>query len=111
MDPRVQQELDRWHQEIEALEPLETQFLQIEANEKPLWSKLFLHAQGKSIAEREAQAYTHPDWLAFLGGLSAAKSRYLKAKRHLELQQARFQSQYLASKIQGEAIQKHPRAF
>lgn len=111
MDKRLEEKLEKWHSTIESLKKAEFQFLTLEANEKPLWSKLFLETTGKTIAEREALTYTHSDWLSFSRGLSEAKAQTNHEKRVLELRQAVFNGSYLEYKLQGEVIQKYPKGI
>jgi hypothetical protein len=44
----------------------------IEQYRKSLKSMLFIGDKGKTVSEREAAAYAHPDYLALLDGLKAA---------------------------------------
>lgn len=111
MDQLLHERLSRWHDQIHALSKSEEQYLLLESNEKPLWSKLFLAAEGKTVAEKEAHAFTHPDWVDFQSGLVAAKVVYHREKRILELKQAAFQSEYLRAKNENDAIQRMPRSM
>jgi hypothetical protein len=47
----------------------------IEQYRKSLKSMLFISDKGKTVSEREAAAYAHPDYLALLEGLRAAVER------------------------------------
>lgn len=110
MDQRLHDRLTAWHSHIEVLEKAELAFLTLEANEKPMYSSLFLRAEGKTSAEREARAYDSQEWRDFTAGLVHAKADYLKKKRLLELKQSAFNAEYLGAKNQGEAVQRMPRA-
>lgn len=111
MDARLNDRLTRWHDQITAVEKAERTCLMLEAQEKPMWSKLFLSAQGKTVAEREALAYAHPDWKILQDGLIEARVVYGRERRILELKQAAFQSEYLGAKHESEAIARTPRAL
>ena len=108
MDDRLRQKLASWHKQIEEVEAKEGQYLQLEANEKPLFGSLFLAATGKSIAEKEAQVHASQDWRDFKRGLVGAEVEYLKSKRMLELKQAAFNASYLEAKHDFGAIQRLP---
>lgn len=109
MDSRLQERLSKWHDQINSVSGAEKLFLSLEAEEKPLWSQLFLNAVGKNVSEREALAYTHSDWRDFQGGLVEAKVAYNREKRILDLKQSAFTAEYLAAKTEAEAIQRYPK--
>lgn len=112
MDDKLYAKLDSWHKQIEKLEEIETVCLSLEASEKSIWAKLFLGSvTGKNVAEKEAMAYSHLDWVDFQNGLVAARVRLNKEKRILELKQAAYNAEYLTSKLHGEAIQRTPRSL
>jgi hypothetical protein len=111
MDERLSHRLNKWHEAIDKLSESEKEFLSLEANEKPMFSKLFLESQGKTVAEREAHTYTCGEWRKFQLGLVEAKVNYLAHKRELELKQAAFNAEYLQCKVEGEAIQRTPKGF
>lgn len=106
MDPRLHDKLTRWHEQIVTVGKTERDFLLLEANEKPLYSKLFLDAHGKTIAEKEALVYSSSDWLSFSNGLAEAKAATNHEKRVLELKQAAYQAEYLGSKTEDTAISR-----
>lgn len=111
MDPRLQARLESWHAQIALLEVAEKDYLTLEANEKPLWSSLFLEATGKTVSDREAQVYSNPIWRDFQIGLVAANVECNKQKRILELKQAAFNSTYLHSKNESEAVLRMPKGL
>lgn len=111
MDSRVHEKLQRWHSQIDELEKIEQQCLGLESQEDSLWSALFLNAEGKNVAEKEAVANSHQDWRDFQSGLVAARVAYNRSKRELELRQAAYQAEYLQAKHESEAILRTPRAM
>lgn len=110
MDQRLSDKLNRWHDTIEQVCVAEKLSLTLEANEKPLWGKLFLSATGRNVAEKEAEVYSHPDWIALTQGSAEAKAEANNSKRLLELRQAAFQASYLQCKNEADAIQKFPKS-
>lgn len=111
MDQRLQNKLDLWHRQIEEVQQKELTCLSLEANEKSLYGKLFLSAEGKTVSEKEAKTYSSQDWRDFQSGLVAARVEYTRAKRELELKQSAFQAEYLGSKLEGDAMGRMPRAL
>lgn len=111
MDQRLNDRLTKWHDQIETVGKTERRCLLLESQEKPLWSKLFLAAPGKTVAEREAQAYQSIEWEALQRELVDARANYNRERRLLELKQAAFQSEYLEAKHENEAIARMPRAL
>jgi hypothetical protein len=106
MDDRLKAKLERWHERIEQLKAAEHACLLLDANEKALYSQLLLKAEGRTVAEREAQAYASDDWQNFAKGLAEARSTYNHARRMLDLAQAAFQAEYLEAKHDYDAIRK-----
>lgn len=109
MDARLEDRLKKWHDCIETLAAKERLFLQLEAEDEPLWCQLFLNSSGKTVTEREAMAFVHSDYRDFLRGLVEAKTDYNKERRVLELKQAAFNAEYLQTKTEAEAIQRYPK--
>jgi hypothetical protein len=108
MDSRLSERLKKWHERIESLTETEATYLRLEASEKTLFSQLFLEAEGTSVAEREAKAYSSPEWTDFKRGLAEAKSAYNSEKRKLELSVKAYESEYLTYKLESEAVRRHP---
>lgn len=106
MDSQLEERLKLWHKQIDTLSGIEETYLTLEATEKSLFGKLFLKAEGKSVAEREAVAYSSEDWETFKKALAHSKSRYLTEKRNLELKIKAYEATYLSYKIENEAIKK-----
>lgn len=106
MDDRLKAKLEKWHERIEQVKVAETLCLQLEAHEKPLYSQLLLKADGRTVAEREAQAYASHEWQDFANGLAEARGAYNNARRMLELAQAAFQAEYGTFKIEADAIKR-----
>jgi len=105
MDEQLEARLEKAHMVSEQLALVDRNHLELEANEKPLWAKLFLETQG-TVAEREARVYVNPDWLNFAKGLAESKSRMNLVKRDWELAMKAFDAAYLTLKIQGETLKR-----
>lgn len=106
MDSRLEERLRKWHEQLEKVQKCERVCFELEASEKSFFSELFLHAEGKSIAEREARAYTQDEWIKFAKGLAQAKSDYNHERRLLELKQKSFESEYLTYKLEHDAVRR-----
>lgn len=106
MDPRLEERLRRWHDQLEVLKGIEETFMDLQASEKPFYSELFLKAEGKSIAEREANVYASDEWKTFSVGLAKAHSSYNHERRTLELKIKAFDAEYLGAKHEADAIRK-----
>lgn len=107
MDTRLQEKLMSWHRQIDVLSKLEEVMRQLEAAEKPLWSELFLKAEGKNVAEREAMAFADPGWIDFAKGLATARTAWNRERMSLELKIKAYESTYLTIKREDEAMRKH----
>lgn len=94
--------LANWEKQIHELEGVEAKALTLDASEKALYSDLFLRAEGKTVAEKEAWVYTRKEWKEFKLGQVAATTLYNKGKRELSLNQKRFDAEYLKQKIEYE---------
>ena len=106
MDSRLSNRLRSWEQHIDVLAVVEADCLKLEANEKSLYSKLFLDAEGKNVATKEALAYSNQDWINFKAGLAEATVKKLRERRVLEIKAKAYESEYLTYKIEAEAIRK-----
>ena len=109
MDSRLRERLDRWHTQIESLKDEELECLSLEAQEKGVYSGLFLKAAGKTVSDREALAYASEEWKNFQIHLVEAKTKYHHAKRELDFKQKAFEAEYLTYKIESDAIRKWPK--
>lgn len=106
MDNKLQAAINEAYEQTKILGEVELAFLSLEAEEKPLFSRLFLKASGKSIAEREAQAYASEDWIRFSKGLALAKSKMLHERRIYEQTLKRFDAEYITFKLENDAIKR-----
>lgn len=106
MDVQLKRTLHAWHDQIEKLRQVEEKYLQIAASEKTMYSQLFLKAEGKTVADKEASVYTSKDWVDFARGFAAAKVEYNFCRRELDLKQKAFDAAYLSCKQEHEAIKK-----
>jgi len=106
MDRTLSEMLKRWEEKHDELCEARSIFLQLEAREKSLYSKLFQAADGKTIPEKEAEAYADPDWKKFKAGLAAAKTDYLKAKGINDIYSKALECEYLSYKVEAEAVRK-----
>lgn len=106
MDRRLEERLEKLADQIDKVREAEHAFLQLEASRKPLYSQLFLGAEGKNVAEKEAHAYHSKDWRDFAAGLVEAESAFNHERRRYELQLKAFDSEYLTYKIEESVIRR-----
>lgn len=102
----LEERLKRWHEQLERLKAIEGKFLTLKASKESFYSDLFLKAEGKSIAEREAIVYGSEAWKQFADGLAASQTEYNHELRSLELKQKAYEAEYLITKLDAEAIKR-----
>jgi hypothetical protein len=106
MDDRLYKRLEKIEQSIDELRDVEKRFLALEANRKPLYSQLFLKAEGKNIAEREAEAYNSKDWRDFAAALVDAESDFNHERRMYELRLKAYDAEHLTLKTEVPVIKR-----
>jgi hypothetical protein len=102
----ITERLYKWHDQINVLRSIEEKFFILEASEKTFFSELYLEADGKNVAEKEAKVYASYKWKEFAKGLAISKSMYNHEKRTLELKIKAYEAEYLNAKLEAEAIRK-----
>lgn len=106
MDSQLESKLRKWHKQIEVLENIEGQYFELDATEKSLEGALYLKAEGKTVDERKARAWSSEEWKAFKLSLAEKKKEYLKEKRILELVIKSYEASYLSYKLENDAIKR-----
>lgn len=106
MDDRLYKRLEKIEASIDQLREVEKKFLALEAHKRPLYSQLFLKAEGKNVAEREAQAYNSPEWRNFAAGLVEAESDYNHERRMYELRLKAYDAEHLTLKTESPVIKR-----
>jgi len=96
---------DLWKQS-DVLKSAEEAFLRLEAERKPLFSMLFLKAEGKSVADREAVAYNSSDWADFVAGHVAAETAFNYERRKFEILEKAYLAEHATYKIDDRSIRK-----
>ena len=107
MDDRLYKRLEKIERSIEELREVEARFLALEAHKKVLYSQVFLTAEGKNVAEKEANAYASQDWRDFVGGLVKAETAFNHARRMYELRLKAYDAEHLTLKTETPAIKRH----
>lgn len=110
MDDRLFKRLEKIEQSIELLRQSEKIFLQLEANKKPLFSQLFLKADGKNNAEKEAAAYDSKDWRDYANGLVIAEVDFNYQRRLYELRLKAYDAEHLTLKTETPVIKRQGHA-
>jgi len=106
MDSRLDERLTAWHNFIDVITKSEGDYLKLEANDKPMFSLLYMKSEGRTVAEKEAYVYSSKEWDQFKKGHIAAKIEYLRDKRKLELLVKAYEATYITYKIEAEAIRR-----
>lgn len=106
MDDRLYKRLEKIEESIDNLREVEKQFLTLEANKKALYSELFLRAEGKNVAEKEATAYSSKAWRDFSAGLVAAESDFNHERRMYELRLKAYDAEHLTLKTETPVIKR-----
>lgn len=106
MDDRLYKRLEKIESSIEDLREAERAFLELEANRKVLYSQLFLKAEGKNVAEREAAAYASDDWIKFMAGHVEAESAFNHERRMYELRLKAYDAEHLTFKNEAPVIRR-----
>ncbi len=106
MDTRLEERLNSLADQIERLRLVEAKFLLLDAHRKPMYSQLYLKADGKNVAEKEANAYHSKDWRDFVAGLVNAESDYNNERRRYELQLKAYDAEHLTLKTEAPVIKR-----
>lgn len=106
MDDKLNQRLQSWYRQVEKITNVEQRYFELDAQEKSLYSQLFLKAEAKTVAEKEALAYASEDWINYKKGLAELKSGYNREKRILDVRQKAYEAEYLTYKIEADAVKR-----
>lgn len=106
MDTRLNERLEKVADQIEILKKAEADFLCLEANRKVMFSQIYLKAEGKNVAEKEANTYSHEDWIAFMSGHVNAESDYNHERRRYELMLKAYDAEHLTLKTETPVIRR-----
>lgn len=106
MDSRLQKRLERLEAQIERLRDAERIFLQLEAHKKVLAAQLFVKAEGKNVAEREAATFSSDDWITFSNAHYEAETDFNYERRRYELQLKAYDAEHLTLKTETPVIKR-----
>lgn len=106
MDTRLKERLNALSDQIDKLRKAELEFLTLDAHKRVLAAQLFLQAEGKNVAEKEANVYSSAQWKDFSSGLVESESKFNHERRRYELQLKAFDAEYITYKIDATAIRK-----
>jgi hypothetical protein len=106
LDSKLRQRLEKIEQSLISLRVAEKKYLTLEAHRKVLFSQLYLQAQGKNVAEKEANAYATEDWQNFCAGHVEAESDYNHERRRYELQLKAYDAEHLTLKTEVPVIKR-----
>lgn len=106
MDQRLNERLEKLADQIDKLRDAEKVFLELDAHKKVLAAQLYLKAEGKSVAEKEALVYASGDWVNFSIGLVEAESAFNHERRRYELQLKAYDAEHLTLKTEVPVIRR-----
>ena len=106
MDSRLQERLTKLHEQIELLEKVEHEYLHLEAHQKVLFAQLYAKAEGSNISEKENWVRRNEDYIAFINGLTLAKTEFNKQYRVYELKRKAYDAEHLTYKIENSGAQR-----
>jgi hypothetical protein len=106
MDSRLQERITNIESQLEALHEAEHKYLLLEANSKFISSQLFLSAEGKSVAEREAIAYSSKKWIEFSLGQVEAEANFHHERRKYDVALKAYDGEHLSFKNEYQAIKR-----
>ncbi len=106
MDDSLRDRLIKIDEQTKKLYEVERMFLLLDAHKRVLAAELFIKAEGKNVAEKEALVYSSQDWINFSKGLAEAESSFNYEKRQYELKLKAFDACYLSYKQEGAAIRR-----
>lgn len=105
MDSKLRARLEKLEEQHHVLCPIVEMLKELEANEKPLFSKLFLQTKG-TVAEREAMVYASEDWVNFSRGLNDVKAQFINEQRWFEIRQKAYDAEHLTLKTEVPVIRR-----
>lgn len=106
MDDRLYKRLEKIEESIDTLRKVEGEFLYLDAHRKVLFSQLFMKAEGKNNAEKEALAYASKDWRDFIEGLVKAETNFNHERRMYELRLKAYDAEHLTLKTETPVIKR-----
>lgn len=106
MDDRLYKRLEKIEESIDRLKKVEAEFLYLEAHKKVLFAQLFMKAEGKNNAEKEALAYSSKDWIDFVDGLVKAETNFNHERRMYELRLKAYDAEHLSLKTESPVIKR-----
>ncbi len=106
MDVRLNKKLMDIEKHLDRLRLTEEAFLFLEAHSEVLPAQLFVKAEGRSIADKEAQVYSSQAWIDFSRAHAQAKSDFNHARRQYELLLKKFDGAYLSLKTETPVIRR-----
>lgn len=106
MDDRLYKRLEKIEESIDRLKKVEGEFLYLDAHKKVLFSQLFMKADGKNNAEKEAAALSSQDWIDFVEGLVKAETNFNHERRMYELRLKAYDAEHLTLKTETPVIKR-----
>jgi hypothetical protein len=106
MDTRLEERLTKLSEQIDRLKKAELSFLTLDAHKKVMAAQLFIQADGKNVAEREANVYSSQAWKDFAAGLVEAESAFNHERRRYELQLKAYDAEHLSLKTETPVIRR-----
>ena len=92
--------------QIESLRKIEAEFLYLEAHKKIMYSTIYQKAEGKNVAEKEANTYASQEWIDFIDGHAEKEAAYNYERRMYELRLKAYDAAHLTLKTETPAISR-----
>lgn len=106
MDATLKERLTRLWEQNDVLKEAEGLYLELEANKKPLLAALTIAAEGKSHADREAQALSSVEYKSLLTALVQAEKQFNFEKRKFGILENAFFAAHSTFKLDDRSIRK-----
>lgn len=106
IDKVLLERLYRIEQRISILREKEEKYLHLEAHKKVVFANLYISAHGKSIAEKENNAYASDEWKNFAEAHAIAFADYNQARREHELSIKAYDAAHLTLKTESPIIKR-----
>lgn len=106
MDEKLRFRVNATEKQIDQLYEIQGVYLTLESAKDMKWNAIFRQAPEGTIKDREAWAYTHPEYAEFVKALNEAKREFDRAKNRLTLKFKAIDAEHLSLKIEKLAIER-----
>lgn len=104
IDQLLAERLNAIAKQIEKLVPIEALYMDLAGSKEGLHGVLYLKAEGKTSAEKNAKVYASAEWTALKSAIAAKGAEYNREKRWLEMLFKAYDAAHATFKIESSAI-------